>query len=124
MSFLRLSVGSGGCEEQCSFCRPRAELLHQFVPELDFISFSYLHYQGSGRQILRYLRTVAASCEHRRVVVHVRHVDDNRGDVIEGRLAATSLEREVVLPGNFKVQRRDEDQKACKTTGVKTELFF
>lgn len=88
------------------------------------ISFSYLNYQRSGRQILRNLRTVAASSEHRRVVVHVRHVDDNRGDVIEGRLAATSLEREVVLPGNFKVQRRDEDQKACKTTGVKTELFF
>lgn len=78
---------------------------------------SYLHYQASRRQILRYLCAVVASSERRRVVVHVRHVDDNRGDVAEGRLATTSLYRQVVLPGNFEVQRRDEGQKACETTG-------
>lgn len=78
---------------------------------------SYLHYQASRCQILQYLCAVVASSERRCVVVHVRHVDDNRGDVAEGRLATTSLYGQVVLPGNFKVQRRDEGQKACRTTG-------
>lgn len=45
---------------------------------------SYLHYQASRRQILGYLCAVVASSERWRVVVHVRHIDDNRGDVAEG----------------------------------------
>lgn len=77
----------------------------------------YLHHQTSRRQILRYLCPVVALSERWRVVVHVRHVDDDRGDVSEGRLAAASLHGQVILPGNLKVQRRSEGQKACRSRG-------
>lgn len=87
--------------------------LHPFLP----ISFnmiilvclsSHLHHEASRSQILWYLCTVVTTSEHWRVVVHICHVDDNCGDVIEGRLASTSLYREVELPRNFKVQRCNE----------------
>lgn len=83
---------------------------------------SHLHHQRARSQILRYLRAVAALRELGRVVVDVRHVDDNRGDVADGRLATATLDGEVVLPGNFKVQRGDEGQEACKKPRVETEL--
>lgn len=84
---------------------------------------SHLHHQASRSQILWYLCAVVATSKHWRVVVHVCHIDDDCGDVTEGRLASTSLHREVVLPRNFKVQRCNEGQKACENHRARTELF-
>lgn len=77
---------------------------------------SYRHHQASGRQILRYLGAVDALLKHGRVVVHVGDVDEDRGDVSEGRPAAASLHRQVVLSASFEIQRGHQGQEACRTT--------
>lgn len=82
---------------------------------LQYIGFvPYFHNQTSGCQILQYLSAVIALSEHWCVIVHVRHIDDNRCDVTEGRLSTTSLHGQVVLPGHLEVQRGHEGEKACK----------
>lgn len=78
----------------------------------------YLHHQAPRRQVLWYLGAVVTSSKHWRVIVHVRHVNDNRGDVTEGRLPTTSFHSQVMLPWNFKIQRCHEGQKAWCTNGT------
>lgn len=75
---------------------------------------SHLHHQAPRRQILRHLGTVVTAPEHRRVVVHVCHVNDDCGDVTERRLPAAPLHRQVVLPRNLEIQRGHEGHEACK----------
>lgn len=85
------------------------------VITLWFLS-SYLHDQRPRGEVLHYLHSVASSFfKHGRVVVDVRHVDDDRGDVAQGLLTATSLHREVVRSRDLEIQRSDEGQKTCRT---------
>lgn len=48
--------------------------------------------------------------EHGRVVVHVRHVDDQHEGAADGEPAVRCLQSEVVDGGNFVVQRSIDDQ--------------
>lgn len=82
----------------------------------------YLHHQASRRQILWYLCAVVTLSKHWCIVVHIRHIDDYHSNVAEGRFAAASFHRQVVLSENLKVQRSYECQKAWKPQGTEYRM--